>query len=150
MGNQKLGLILVPGLLCDDRLWRPQLAALAAIADCRVADATRSDTMAALARDLLAECRFERFALAGLSMGGYVALEVLRQAPERVQRLALLDTSARPDSPDQLKRRRGLIALSRRGRFQGVTPRLLPLLIHPDRLAEAGLTGIVMEMAERI
>src|SRR5438067_7986925 len=137
MGNRKLGLILVPGLLCDDRLWRPQLAALADVADCRVADATRSDTMAALARELLAECRFERFALAGLSMGGYVALEVMRQAPGRVARLALLDTSARADPPEQSQKRRELIALAERGRFLGVTDALLPLLLHPSRLGDA-------------
>jgi pimeloyl-ACP methyl ester carboxylesterase len=136
-------------LLCDRALWEPQIGRFGARVECRVADLTKADSMADLARSVLAEAP-ERFALAGLSMGGYVALEILRQAPERVERLALLDTSARPDTPEQTRRRRGLLALSRRGRFQGVTPRLLPLLIHPDRLAEAALTGIVMGMAERI
>ena len=67
-------------------------------------------------------------------MGGYVAQEVMRQAPERVLKLALLDTSARADTPEQSQRRRDLIALSERGEFHGVTTRLLPNLIHPDRL----------------
>jgi pimeloyl-ACP methyl ester carboxylesterase len=82
-------------------------------------------------------------------MGGYVALEVLRQAPGRVTRLALFDTSARPDTPEQTRRRRGLIALSRSGQFRGVTPRLLPQLIHPSRL-DTPLATEVMAMAERV
>jgi pimeloyl-ACP methyl ester carboxylesterase len=142
-------LVLLPGLLCDRALWEPQIRRFGDRIDCRVADLTGADSMADLARSVL-ESAPERFALAGLSMGGYVALEMLRHAPERVERLALLDTSARPDTGDQLKRRRGLLALSRRGRFQGVTPRLLPLLIHPERLEEADLTAIVTGMAERI
>ena len=142
-------LVLLPGLLCDAALWEPQIRRFGDRVDCRVADLTLADSMAELARSVL-DSAPERFALAGLSMGGYVALEIMRQAPERVQRLALLDTSARPDSPQQLKRRRALVALSRRGRFQGVTPRLLPQLIHPERLADSALTGIVMAMAERI
>jgi pimeloyl-ACP methyl ester carboxylesterase len=90
------------------------------------------------------------FALAGLSMGGYVALEILRQAPQRVMKLALFDTSARADTPEQQERRRLLLALSRSGQFKGVTPRLLPLLIHPDRLQDKDLTTNVMAMAERV
>jgi pimeloyl-ACP methyl ester carboxylesterase len=150
MGNGNPGLILVPGLLCDDRLWRPQLAALSGLADCRVADATRSGTMAGLARDLLEDCPFERFALAGLSMGGYVALEVVRQAPQRVVRLALLDTSARADAPEQSQRRREFIALAERGRFMGVTDALLPLLIHASRLGDAALVATVKAMAASV
>ena len=150
MGNQKPGVLLVPGLLCDERLWRPQVAALAELAECSVADATRSETMAGLARDLLAHCPFDRFALAGLSMGGYVALEVMRQAPQRVTRLALLDTSARADTPEQSQKRRELIALAERGRFVGVTDALLPLLVHPSRLNDAPLVATVKAMAKRV
>ncbi len=79
----KQGLVLVPGLLCDGLMWRPQLAALAAVADCWVADHTRSETMAGVAADVLRDAPFEKFALAGLSMGGYVALEMMRQAAHR-------------------------------------------------------------------
>jgi pimeloyl-ACP methyl ester carboxylesterase len=91
----------------------------------------------------------QRFALAALSMGGYLAFEILRQAPARVTRLALFDTSARPDSPEQARRRRGLMALTRSGQFRGVTPRLLPQLVHPDNLA-GPIGQAVMEMAERV
>jgi pimeloyl-ACP methyl ester carboxylesterase len=83
-------------------------------------------------------------------MGGYVAHAIMRAAPERVLRLALFDTSARPDTEGQLSRRRGLIALAEKGKFKGVTPRLLPLLIHPDRIEDKPLTDAVMGMAERI
>ena len=142
-------LVLLPGLLCDAALWRPQVEALADVADCQVADLTRDDSMAAFAERVLAGAP-PRFALAGLSMGGYVAQEVVRRAPERVMRLALLDTSARADTEEQSARRRGLIELARKGNFKGVTPRLLPLLIHADRLADEPLTTAVMAMAERV
>jgi pimeloyl-ACP methyl ester carboxylesterase len=142
-------LALLPGLLCDAALWRHQIAALEGLADCRVADFTSQDNVAAMAGSALAMMP-QRFALAALSMGGYVAQEVMRQAPERVTRLALLDTSARPDTPEQTARRRGLIELAEKGSFKGVTPRLLPLLIHESRLDDEALTGVVLGMAERI
>jgi pimeloyl-ACP methyl ester carboxylesterase len=143
----KLGLVLVPGLLCDALLWREQIEALGAEFKCWVADHTRSETMAGVATDVLRDAPFERFALAGLSMGGYIALEMMRQAAHRVDRLALLDTSARADTPEQLERRRGLIALARRGRFAGVTHAMLPLFVHPNRLKDEKLVSTVMEMA---
>ena len=142
-------LLLLPGLLCDEALWAPQIDALAEQADMRVADLTRDDSVKAMAKRAL-DAAPGRFALAGLSMGGYVALEIVATAPERVERLALLDTSGRADTPEQLRRRQGLIALAGRGEFKGVTPRLLPLLIHPARIEDEALTGIVMGMAERV
>ena len=149
-GVPKLGLVLVPGLLCDGLLWKQQIDALEGDFKCWVADHTRSDTMAGVAADVLGDAPFGRFALAGLSMGGYVALEIMRQAPQRVERLALLDTSARPDTPKQLEKRRGLIALARRGRFIGVTHALLPLFIHPSRVKDEKLVATVKEMSRNI
>jgi pimeloyl-ACP methyl ester carboxylesterase len=142
-------LALLPGLLCDGALWRAQVAGLAGLADCRVADFTSQDSVAAMATSVL-ETMPERFALAGLSMGGYVAFEVLRRAPGRVTRLALLDTSARADTPEQSSRRRGLVELAQKGRFKGVPERLLPLLIHAERLGESELPAAVTAMALRI
>jgi pimeloyl-ACP methyl ester carboxylesterase len=142
-------LLLLPGLLCDARLWRDQIVVLSDIAEVTVADLTRDETVEAMADRALAAMP-ERFALAGLSMGGYVAFAILRRASARVSRLCLFDTSARPDTPDQSRRRRGLIALTRSGRFRGVTPRLLPQLLHPDRISDTALAGEVMEMAERV
>ncbi len=142
-------LLLLPGLLCDDELWRHQAATLADVAEIRVADLTRHDHLAAMARDVLADAP-ETFALAGLSMGGYLAQEIMRQAPDRVERLALLDTSAHADTPERSQRRRDLMALAERGAFKGVTPRLLPELIHPDRLGDRAFAAAVLAMAERV
>lgn len=142
-------LLLLPGLLCDGALWSPQVAALAGQIDVQVADLTKDDSVAGMAKRAL-DGAPERFALAGLSMGGYVALEIMATAPGRVERLALLDTSARADTPEQTRRRQGLIALAGRGQFKGVTPRLLPMLIHPARIEDEALTGVVMGMAERV
>jgi pimeloyl-ACP methyl ester carboxylesterase len=146
----KQGLVLVPGLLCDALLWKAQIEVLQGQIKCWVADHTRSETMAGVAADVLRDAPFERFALAGLSMGGYVALEIIRQAHQRVDRLALLDTSARADTAEQMEKRRGLIALARRGRFIGVTQALLPLFIHKSRLADEQLVTTVKEMSRNI
>lgn len=142
-------LALCPGLLLDGRLWQHQIPALADIAEIRVPDLTRHDSMAGMASAVL-ELMPERFALAGLSMGGAVAFEVLRQAPERVTHLALLDTRAVVDPPEQAARRRGLMELARKGRFRGVTPQLLPLLLHPDHQKDEALTRLIMDMAEAV
>jgi pimeloyl-ACP methyl ester carboxylesterase len=147
---KKLPLVLVPGLLCDAQLWRAQVENLADVADMWIADHTRSSTMAGVARDVLADAPFQRFALAGLSMGGYIALEIMRQAAQRVAALALLDTAAAADLPQQTQRRREFIALSERGEFAQVTEILLPLLVHPSRLAERALADVVRSMAENI
>lgn len=147
--TDKLPLALLPGLLLDRAFWRHQEAALADIADIRIADFSSHDSTEAMARSVL-EAMPERFALCGLSMGGYVALEIAHLAPERVERLALLDTKGSPDRPEVAARRRGLLELSAKGQFKGVTPKLLPLLIHESRLGDGELTGDLMAQAERI
>jgi pimeloyl-ACP methyl ester carboxylesterase len=144
----KQGLVLVPGLLCDRLLWQPQIDALADIAECWVADHTRSETMAGVAADVLRNAPFDSFALAGLSMGGYVALEMIRQAGRRVQKLALLDTSARADTPEQAGKRADFISLAERGRFVGVTDALLPAFVHPSRLEDYELVDTIKTMAK--
>src|SRR5882724_12184399 len=144
----KQDLVLVPGLLCDELMWGPQLAALAAVADCWVADHTRSETIADVAADVLREAPFEKFALAGLSMGGYVVLEMMRQAAHRVLKLALLDTTARADTPEQTQKRRDFISLAERGRFLGITDILLPMLIHRSQLTNLELASTVRKMAK--
>ncbi|SDB66090.1 alpha/beta fold hydrolase [Belnapia rosea] len=141
-------LLLLPGLLCDAALWEAQLLGLGSLVRCHVADVAQDTSLAEMAARALAMAP-PRFALAGLSMGGYLAFEILRQAPERVTRLALLDTSARADTPDQARRRRGLISLARSGLFRGVTPRLLPQLVHPDNL-QGPVGQAVIAMAERV
>src|SRR5476651_132433 len=97
---QSLPLVLVPGLLCSARLYASQVEALWAFGQVAVADHRRDADMAAIATRILRDAS-PRFALAGLSMGGYIAFAMLRLAPERIAKLALLDTSARPDTPEQ-------------------------------------------------
>ena len=146
---ERVPLALLPGLLCDARLWAPQVEALADLAEPWVADLTTQNDVGAMAESVLSAMP-PHFALAGLSMGSYVALEILRRAPERVLRLALLNTRADPDTEAQTARRRGLIELAEKGEFKGVTPRLLPLLVHETRLEDSQLVGTVMSMAEAV
>ncbi len=142
----KTNLMLVPGLLCTGRLWAEQMPALGDIAACTVADHTRHDSMAGIARSILAVAP-ERFALAGLSMGGYIACEIVRQAPERVERLALLDTAAAADIPERSAARRELIATAEREGVARVQELLLPALVHKARLADKPLVEAVIQMA---
>ncbi|MBV1694455.1 MAG: alpha/beta fold hydrolase [Hyphomicrobiales bacterium] len=143
-------LILLPGLLCDEDLWRDQLVALRGFVECRVADLTRQSTLAALATELLAEAP-ATFALAGFSFGGYVAQEVMRQAPERVERLCLLDTSTRSDTPERAAQRKAMLQAAKMpGAFKGIADRLLPTFIHPDRLADAALVERIKTMTMRV
>lgn len=138
-------LVLIPGLACTARLFEPQIAALGADRTIVVADHARDDSIPAIAARLLREAP-DRFALAGLSMGGYVAMEVMRQAPERVERLALLDTSARPDTPEAGQDRRRLIALAEAGRLDEIHTALWLRLVHPDRRGDRALQNILLEM----
>lgn len=138
-------LVLVPGLNCTRALFAPQIEALSATCRIIIADQRQDDSTGTMAARLLAEAP-ERFAVAGLSMGGYVALETLRQAPERVTHLALLDTSARADTPEAGANRERLIAQAESGRFEEVHRTLWPRLVHPDRLQDGALESVVLQM----
>jgi len=141
-------LLLLPGLASDAELFGPQMEDLAGVADIRVADLTKHDTMAALAADALAQAPWPRFAIGGLSMGGYVAHEMLRQAPGRVSALALIDTSARPDTAEATENRRRLIALAERD-YAAVVEALLPKLMTAAHVADPRLAKVVRDMAMR-
>lgn len=142
-------LILLPGLLTDQRLWAHQLASLGDMFQVDSADLSLDDSLAAMAGRVLAGAP-PRFSLAGLSMGGYVALEIMRRAPERVERLALLDTTARPDSPEQSRRRTDSVALAMAGGFDKIMPAMLPNLVHPDHLALERVGGVARDMAKAL
>jgi len=144
--DARQNLILLPGLLCDGRLWRDQISGLADLADMTVADLSQAATMEAMAAAVLAAAP-DRFALAGLSMGGYVAFEILRQAPRRVTRLALLDTSARSDGPAQRATREAQMARARSGAFRDIVDELIPALVHPARLGDDDAAGVYRAMA---
>jgi pimeloyl-ACP methyl ester carboxylesterase len=142
----KTKLVLVPGLLCTEALWARQIAALGDVADITVANHRRHRTMRGIARSILAAAP-RRFALAGLSMGGYIAYEIVRQAPRRVTKLALLDTSARPDAPESRARRLELIALAEREGAGAAQDALMSALIHKSRLQEKPLVDTIRQMA---
>jgi len=142
-----LPIVLIPGLLCSPRLYGEQLPDLWRFGPLFIADHTRDDSVAGMARRIL-DAAPPRFALAGLSMGGYVAFEIMRISPERVARLALLDTSARADTPEQSDRRRAQIALAKSGRFGEVLDQLFSVWVHRARRSDEALRRIVQRMAE--
>ena len=142
-------LVLLPGLLNTRRLYESQIADLADIADAIVPELWRYDSIGAMAQATL-DAAPERFALGGFSMGGYVCFEILRRAPERVERLALMDTQAVPDTPEASARRRGFIEQTRLGRFHGVQPSLLPTIVHRSRLNDQAVVQPIVEMAAEV
>lgn len=131
-------LVLVPGLVCDGDLYAEQLAGLADLTEVVVTDVSRGVSIGDMAQAAL-DVAPERFALAGMSLGGYVVWEVLRRAPERVTRLALLDTSARPETAQQTARRRELIALADSDGFPAVLDALWPAEVAAGRVDDVGL-----------
>ena len=143
---QPLPLILVPGLLCSARLYASQIAALWPFGPVTVADHRRDGDMDAIAARVLHDAP-PRFALAGLSMGGYIAFAMMRQAPERIAKLALLDTSARPDLPEQKAGREKFIAMAQAGKLDDVVAALTPRFLHRSRANDEGLKQIVRDMA---
>lgn len=144
--HEPLPVVMVPGLLASARLYADQIPALWRFGPVTVADHTRDDSMAAIASRILADAP-PAFALVGLSMGGYVSLEIMRQAPGRVLRLALLDTSARPDRPDQTERRRAQMEVAREGRLEDVVDQQYPLLVDRSRRDDPALRAAVKTMA---
>jgi pimeloyl-ACP methyl ester carboxylesterase len=144
-----LEVILLPGLLCDERLWTAQIEALSDIAHVTVARLDAADSVTAMAEAVLERAPFPAFMLAGLSMGGYVALEIMRQQPKRVLGLALLSTSARPDTPEATDGRKALMKQSKED-FPGVIAQLLPKLLHESRLDDPVLPATVAAMAKEL
>jgi pimeloyl-ACP methyl ester carboxylesterase len=140
-------LVLVPGLLCDALMWAPQIDGLADVADCWVVDNTGHDAIGQIARAALEACPFERFSLAGLSMGGYIALEMWRQAPSRVQRLALIDTNALADSPEAMASRRVLMDKAQAEGLDKVVETLFPRLVWPQAPRARALLATIRTMA---
>jgi pimeloyl-ACP methyl ester carboxylesterase len=147
-GSAVTPIVLVPGLLGTPELYAAQLPALWRFGPVQVADHRRDDSMAGIARRLL-DSAPPRFTLIGLSMGGYLAFEVLRQAPERVRRLALLDTTARPDGPEHLDRRAVDIADVRAGKFEAVAAALFRRWVRPAAWGDAALRRRVLRMARQ-
>jgi len=148
-GRHEPALVAVPGLLLDQRLWERQTPLLGHDREVQVPLLRRHASIAAMAHAVLAEAP-ERFALCGLSMGGIVALEIVRAAPERVTRLALLDTQARADTAESTAGRREMLDLAQRRGFEPVIEQLLPRLVHPRLRDDAPTRRLLHEMAETI
>ena len=139
-------ILLVPGLNCTAEVYHNQSPALWQHGPVTVANHTTGATMAETATAILADAP-PSFALVGFSMGGYIAFEILRQARGRVARLALLDTSARPDTPEATQKRRDAMALAEQGRFSLAVAATFPNVVHPDNQSDADLKALHTRMS---
>ena|ERR1700738_2566328 len=145
--DNPIPILLVPGLGGSPRIYAPVLPRLWRFGPVTVANHIRDDSLDAIARRILAEAP-PRFALAGHSMGGYIAFEIVRQAPERIARLALINTQARPDTLEAGEKRRGLIARVQAGHYHDVLDELFPGFVHPSRRDDADLRKLVHDMGD--
>src|SRR4051794_1386747 len=140
-----LPIILVPGLLCSARLYAPQLPPLWQFGPVTIADHRRDDDITAVARRILDDAP-PRFALAGLSYGGYIAFAMMRLAPGRIERLALLDTMARPDTPEVTAGREKLMAMAQAGKLDEVGDLLAARWLPVKRQSDEVLRRILRDM----
>jgi pimeloyl-ACP methyl ester carboxylesterase len=150
----EMNLVLVPGLLCDATVWKPQTKALKKQARIQVADHGELDSLGAMAEAILAKAP-AKFAVAGHSMGGRVALEVVRRAASRVTGLALLDTGYTPlpagvAGEKETAARHELLQLARESGMRAVGQRWLRIpMIHEARLQDRRLVDSILQMFER-
>ena len=144
-----LPVVLVPGLACSPRIYEPQIPSLWRQGPVFIANHARGGDMATIARRILAEAPL-RFSLAGHSMGGYIIFEMFRQAPERISRLAFLNTSARPEAPEVTEKRRVMIQEVKQGGYRAVMDRLFANFVHPALARDEHLHRIVLDMADDV
>jgi pimeloyl-ACP methyl ester carboxylesterase len=142
-------LLILPGLLCDARAFQAQVAGLKHHANCVVADLSAADSIVGMAASSLRRVPPGPLAVAGHSMGGYVALEIARQVPDRVVGLALLNTNARPDSEQSTEDRRRMMKLAETD-FERVVNALLPKLLHADHMRDAAMVATIKAMAAAV
>jgi pimeloyl-ACP methyl ester carboxylesterase len=139
-------IVLIPSQLCTELVFEPQMPALSSLARPRVFVQRDHDTVGAMAQSVL-DASPERFTLITHGMGGFVAFEMLRRDPGRVQRLVLMSALASADTPKQTERRMGYIRLVEQGRFDGIIEERIPMLVHPSRTGDAALTAVLRRMA---
>jgi pimeloyl-ACP methyl ester carboxylesterase len=145
--NTSIPIVLVPGLNCSARIYANQVPHLWRFGPVTIANHMHGDTLQAIAGNILA-CAPPHFALVGFSFGGYISFEIMRLAPDRVLRLALLDTSARPDTPAQSERRTARVAMARAGRFSEGLDLQYPVVVHESRQNDNSLRLQYRTMAE--
>ncbi|MCW9034849.1 MAG: alpha/beta hydrolase [Rhodospirillales bacterium] len=139
-------LLLIPGLLCDDSLWAEQVKVLEGEVNITIPDHKSHDDMAALAADILSKAP-PKFALAGLSMGGYISLEIMRQAPERVSKLALLDTAPYADTEEQTVFRHQMMDEAKKSGKASIMS-IFPMMIYEERIEDQELIDALVAMDE--
>jgi pimeloyl-ACP methyl ester carboxylesterase len=144
---------MLPGLLCDRSVWQHQIEALSDVADCTSIEWGNEDSLEKMAQTALRQAP-ERFSVVGHSMGGRVALEVFRLAPERVKRIAVFDTgcAARPRNAAGEEEERGrlaLLAIARSEGMRAMAAQWLPPMIHTERRGDRGLTEAIIAMFAR-
>lgn len=144
-----LPIVFIPGLMCTGRIYQHQAETLGQSRPVVLANHWSHDTMAGIAKNIL-DVAPERFALAGTSMGGYAALEIMRRAPQRVAKLILMSTSAKPDAPERSADRRKQVDGARKYGLRAGTKALYPKLVHPARHEDAPLLSTFIEMAEQL
>jgi len=139
--------LLIPGLNCDARVYSQVVPALWQFGPVMIANHTQADTVSEIVRQILADAP-PKFALAGFSMGGYLCFELLRQARDRVIKLALIDTNAGSDTPEVIETRRRRIDLAEGGKFSLVIQQSFPAMVHPDNVEDGDLYATFRTMAE--
>jgi len=139
-------IVLVPGLNCTAECYAGQIPALWQFGSVQVADHKRGSTMAEIAAAILGDAP-PRFALAGFSMGGYIVFEMLRQEPERITRLALIDTMARLDTPERLQKRHDAIRLAQAGKHRQIVAANYAESVHPQNARDAAIRETSIRMA---
>src|ERR1700761_2125727 len=148
-----MNVVFVPGLLCDEAVWKPQLKALKGQARIQVADHGELDSLSAMAERVLAQAP-AKFAIVGHSMGGRVALEVVRRAASRVTGLALLDTGYTPKpagaaGEKEAAGRHELLELAQQSGMRAVGERWLRIpMVHEARLKDRKLDEAILQMIE--
>jgi pimeloyl-ACP methyl ester carboxylesterase len=148
--------VFIPGLICTADLFRDQITAVVAFAETQprigepvLADTLAHDSVGAMASSALAQASGPVVAI-GLSMGGYVALEMARLAPDRVVGMALLSTGYKQDTADKRHQRLATIKMAQSDKFRGVTHRLLGAFLAPEAMADDALVARVIQMAQDV
>ena len=139
-------IVLIPSQLCTELVFEPQMPVLSSLGRPRVFVQRDHDTVGAMAQSVL-DVSSERFTLITHGMGGFVAFEMLRRAPQRIGKLVLMSALAPADTPKQTERRMGYIRLVEQGRFDGIIEERIPMLVHPSRTGDAALTAVLRRMA---
>lgn len=145
--NKRTPLVLIPGMMCDGRLFAAQIDTLSPRADIHIADISQADTMQELGQQVFAASPFERFAVAGLSMGGIVAMELLRQDSGRITGLALLDTNHMEETAERRALRQPQIDKALNGQLRAMLiEEMKPSYLAPRNREDANLLGKVLRM----